>query len=93
MNPTDLTAWREQHGLTKTALARALGVHWVTLYDWERGVYKPPSCLELALVTLSHRLKDAARKRRHRALERERKQREAEQAAVYRLEPEPGKFW
>lgn len=37
----NLQAYREQHGLTRAAFARTLGVSWVTLWKWEEGRVRP----------------------------------------------------
>jgi transcriptional regulator with XRE-family HTH domain len=62
----DLKAWREQHGLTQSQLARLLGVESVTISRWERGAVKrgaPGELLDLALEALDRRLAEQNRER------------------------------
>ena len=51
----ELRRWREAHGLSQTALARALGVEHNTVYRWEAGMRSPPAgrILDLALTALA----------------------------------------
>ena len=53
---------RIQHGLTQTALAKQLSVHWNTVAKWEQGVRNIPEPIA-KLVSLI--LKASDRKGRH----------------------------
>lgn len=41
--PVDLNATQARLGLTRAALARAMGVHYQTLTKWQRGEQRPPA--------------------------------------------------
>jgi transcriptional regulator with XRE-family HTH domain len=49
MKPKELTARREQAGLTMKQLADALGVNNATVWRWEAGKTRIPRIVELAL--------------------------------------------
>jgi transcriptional regulator with XRE-family HTH domain len=51
-----LTAWREQHGLTRRGAARALGCSRNTWGRWETGETPVPRYVLLALQALSQEL-------------------------------------
>ena len=59
MTPAALTLWRQHLGLSKRQLAEALGVHPVTVSNWERGAttINTPVMLALALEALERRRK------------------------------------
>lgn len=61
MTPAALTLWRQHLGLSKRELAEALGVHPVTVSNWERGAaaIQTPVMLSLALEALERRATDA----------------------------------
>jgi DNA-binding transcriptional regulator YiaG len=58
MNGAELKAWREHWQLTQSELANKLGVNYLTVGRWERAQRDIPPFLELALETLSRRLRD-----------------------------------
>ena len=74
MISTDLRAWRKAHGLRVKQLAAKLGISWHTLSEWEQGRHRIPGPVRLALERLEALDKDAAKKRKRRALERSRRQ-------------------
>jgi DNA-binding transcriptional regulator YiaG len=46
----DLSAVREKLKLTQLDVARTIGVHWVTVSKWERGVSRP-SAHQIEILT------------------------------------------
>lgn len=52
MTPADLQAWRAHNDISQDALAKALGVHPMTISKWERGTTKIPPLLQWALYGL-----------------------------------------
>jgi len=52
LKPSELVAWRKQHGYTQISLGKALGVSTITVYRWEKGMRAIPSFLHLALKYL-----------------------------------------
>jgi DNA-binding transcriptional regulator YiaG len=52
MKPEDLTAWREKHGLTQSALAELLSVTKTCISRWESGKRKIPAFLHITLKCL-----------------------------------------
>lgn len=64
MTGDELRAKRNALGLSQRGLAQALGIERENnISDWERGLYKIPSYLELALAELARRLRKLKRKR------------------------------
>lgn len=55
MSPDEVRAMRIELGLSQAALARALGVYWLTISKWETGAQQPPPYLALALKYLAVR--------------------------------------
>jgi transcriptional regulator with XRE-family HTH domain len=53
MTPAELTAWRQQAGLSQAGLARLLDVDKQTVWRWEHGERAIPSYLRLALQSLT----------------------------------------
>lgn len=61
MDGSDIRAWRRQRRITQQRLAELLGVHPVTVANWERGHHAiPATMLALALEALDARLSSAA---------------------------------
>lgn len=57
MDGNDIRAWRRDRRITQERLAEMLGVHAITVANWERGRYTIPSgMLALALEALDARL-------------------------------------
>ena len=54
MTPEDLRAWRAERGLSQRKLAEAIGYHWRTIQEYERGAMVIPRKFELALIGLNH---------------------------------------
>lgn len=54
MTPDEVIAWRKRNGYTQAMLAKALGVHLMTVSKWERGIHRKemPPFLALALRAL-----------------------------------------
>ena len=52
MTPKELKAWRQKNGYSQARLARALGVHVITVSRWEIETREIPSFLHLALRCL-----------------------------------------
>jgi DNA-binding XRE family transcriptional regulator len=93
MTADELRAHRAALGLSQIKLGTMLGVSESTMIRWEMDRYPIPSSIALALAHIRHLAKDAARKRLARQLESERRKREQERAAIYRVEPPGDKFW
>jgi transcriptional regulator with XRE-family HTH domain len=56
MDGKELAAWRRERGLTQEQLAQLLGVHKLTVSQWESGRRNTPGrLLELALEAVEHR--------------------------------------
>ena len=55
MEKGELRKWRDNNDFTQVELARALGVHQVTIARWETGRREIPVFLPLALETLERR--------------------------------------
>lgn len=59
MSPDEIRVWREERGLSQSALARALSVDGVlsqaAVSRWESGGHAPPPFLRLALQRLERR--------------------------------------
>jgi len=58
----DLRLWRRKHKYTQMGLADKLGVHWITVSKWERGITSPPPFINLALSCLEGRKRKEVRK-------------------------------
>ena len=54
MEPSDLRAWRAERGLSQRALAEAIGYHWRTIQEYEKGAITIPRKFELVLIGLNH---------------------------------------
>ncbi len=54
MDPNDLRAWRAERGLSQRALAEAIGYHWRTIQEYEKGAIVIPRKFELVLIGLNH---------------------------------------
>jgi transcriptional regulator with XRE-family HTH domain len=52
MNPEQLQEWRKQNGYSQSQLAKVLGVDVMTVSRWERGKWRIPPFLHLALRCL-----------------------------------------
>lgn len=52
MTNDELKQWREKQGYSQATLAKALGVHVMTISKWERGIREIPPFLRLALRAL-----------------------------------------
>jgi transcriptional regulator with XRE-family HTH domain len=55
MTPDELIAWRKRNGFSQAMLAKALGVHVMTISKWERNINDKrgiPPFLHLALKEL-----------------------------------------
>ena len=52
MNPKELIAWRERHGLNQVKLADLLGVTKACISRWESGERKIPAFLHITLKCL-----------------------------------------
>jgi transcriptional regulator with XRE-family HTH domain len=54
MTPEELITWRSRNGYSQAKLAKALGIHVMTISKWERGVHRKeiPPFLRLALERL-----------------------------------------
>lgn len=52
MTPDELKEWRDTHELNQQDLADLLGVYFMTISRWERGIQKIPPFLGLALQQL-----------------------------------------
>lgn len=50
LKPDDLTAWRNRLDLTQTTAAELLGVHRVTLANWESGKHPIDKTVQLACI-------------------------------------------
>jgi len=64
MNPEELIAWRQKHGLTQMALAGMLNVTRACVSMWESGKRKVPAFLHLALKCLKVKKGGESRKKR-----------------------------
>jgi transcriptional regulator with XRE-family HTH domain len=60
MTREDLQLKRKALGLTQEQLARELDVTVLTVSRWERGVYRVPRHIELAVEALERRRREAA---------------------------------
>lgn len=49
MTPAELITIRHHLSLSRPALAKRLGVHRNTVFNWERGTHRIPRMAELAL--------------------------------------------
>ena len=87
MHSTDLRAWRKAGGFTRKQLAARLGISWFTICEWEHGRHRIPVAVALVLAHHAALDKDAARKRKYRALERARKK------SLEVAPPVEKKFW
>lgn len=54
MEPNDLKAWRAKRGLSQRSLAEAIGYHWRTIQEYEKGAIMIPRKFELVLIGLNH---------------------------------------
>ncbi len=52
MTQTELKNWRASNAMTQIELAEALGVHPLTVAQWEQGKRRVPTYLHLALQRL-----------------------------------------
>lgn len=52
MTPTEFADFRRKLGITQSQLARELGIHYMTVSKYERGLLEVPRVVELALETL-----------------------------------------
>ncbi len=52
MTPKELKTWRKRNDFSQSQLARALGVHTITVSRWEISLREIPSFLRLALERL-----------------------------------------
>jgi transcriptional regulator with XRE-family HTH domain len=57
MTADQLQAWRKKFGYSQGELAKALGVHAVTVARWEAQMREIPPFLDLALETIERRIK------------------------------------
>jgi transcriptional regulator with XRE-family HTH domain len=73
MNPQDLIYWRELNGYTQVTLAKALGVHPMTVSKWERSVHRAeiPPFLALALRALECERKEEKKGKREKKTKKE----------------------
>ena len=55
MKPDDLKKWRKKNNYSQSQLARALGVHTLTISKWERADREIPSFLHLALECMERK--------------------------------------
>ena len=53
MEPDDLRAWRAERGLSQRKLAEAIGYHWRTIQEYEKGSMQIPRKFMLALMGLA----------------------------------------
>lgn len=51
--PDELHAWRTARGLTLKDTASILGVHWITVWRWEKGRISPPAALRYTIRALN----------------------------------------
>ena len=56
MTGDHLRHWRHQYGLSLRQLALLLGVHFVTVYNWERGRYRIAPRWRLKIAVLAYDL-------------------------------------
>ena len=56
MSPEEIKAWRDEHGLSQSQLARLLPVNIDTLQNWEIGRREPPAYLPRALADVEREL-------------------------------------
>lgn len=63
MTPKSLKDWRERMNLSQVQLAKALGVHVITVARWETDARPIPKMLDLALEALEGRRKLASKKK------------------------------
>ncbi len=54
MEPDGLKAWRAKRGLSQRKLAEAIGYHWRTIQEYERGAIVIPRKFRLVLIGLDH---------------------------------------
>ncbi len=54
MEPNDLRDWRGRHSLSQRKLAEAIGYHWRTIQEYEKGAIAIPRKFELVLIGLNH---------------------------------------
>jgi transcriptional regulator with XRE-family HTH domain len=52
MTHNELKKWRSDHNYSQSQLAKALGIHVMTVSQWERNIRSIPSFLHLALRCL-----------------------------------------
>ncbi len=52
MNPSELIQWRKKNKYSQIRLGKALGVHTLTVYRWEKAMREIPPFLHLALKYL-----------------------------------------
>ena len=52
MTHNELKKWRTEHNYSQSQLAKALGVHVMTISQWERNIRTIPPFLHLALRCL-----------------------------------------
>ncbi len=60
MEPAELKTWRAERGLSQRVLAQAIGYHWRTIQEYERGAIAIPRKFELALIGAGRELVDQA---------------------------------
>jgi DNA-binding transcriptional regulator YiaG len=66
MTPAELTARREELGLTQSELARMLDVPRAYVWRWEDGRYRVPPLMDMALRGVEATLEQRPRRRRRR---------------------------
>jgi transcriptional regulator with XRE-family HTH domain len=66
VTPEELTARREQLGLTQAGLARMLGVPPLTVWKWEHANQAVPPLMEMALRGVQATLEEQPPRRRRR---------------------------
>lgn len=60
MEPDGLKAWRAERGLSQRKLAEAIGYHWRTIQEYERGAIAIPRKFELVLIGAGRELVEQA---------------------------------
>jgi transcriptional regulator with XRE-family HTH domain len=71
MNPQDLIDWRKRNGYTQVTLAKALGVHPMTVSKWERSVHRAEIPPFLALRALECERKEEKKGNRKKKTKKE----------------------
>ncbi len=63
MRPNEFKRHRDRLGMTQEELAKAIGVHWMTVSKWERGTHRIPEPVALLLAQMRPQKGGKAQKR------------------------------